>query len=129
MAEIAIPLAVLGAMYIISNKNENQKVKPANSKIIESFNNNSLPNTKKPVVNYPIEKNDDLLNQTNVQTYSGYKNTTDNLYQVSGYEKALANAMSEKVENFESLTGNIINPNSFNHNNQQPFLEQKLHKI
>ena len=125
MAEIAIPLAVLGAMYIISNKNENQKVKPANSKIIESFNNNSLPNTKKPVVNYPIEKNDDLLNQTNVQTYSGYKNTTDNLYQVSGYEKALANAMSEKVENFESLTGNIINPNSFNHNNQQPFFGAK----
>ena len=64
-----------------------------------------------------------------MQTYSGYKNTTDNLYQVSGYEKALANAMSEKVENFESLTSNIINPNSFNHNNQQPFLEQKLHKI
>ena len=125
MAEIAIPLAVLGAMYIISNKNENQKVKPANSKIIESFNNNSLPNTKKPVVNYPVEKNDDLLNQTNVQTYSGYKNTTDNLYQVSGYEKALANAMSEKVENFESLTGNIINPNSFNHNNQQPFFGAK----
>ena len=124
MAEIAIPLAVLGAMYIISNKNE--KVKPANSKnIIENFKNNTLPNLKKPVVNYPIEKKDDLLNQTNVQTYSGYKNNTDNLYQISGYEKALANAMSEKVEQFESLTGNVVNPNNFKHNNQQPFFGAK----
>ena len=123
MAEIAIPLAVLGAMYIISNKNE--KIKPNNSKILENFKNNTLPNVKKPVVNYPVEKKDDLLNETNVQTYSGYKNTTDNLYQVSGYEKALANAMSEKVDRFESLTGNIVNPNNFKHNNQQPFFGAK----
>ena len=123
MAEIAIPLAVLGAMYIISNKNE--KIKPNNSKILENFKNNTLPNIKKPVVNYPVEKKDDLLNETNVQTYSGYKNTTDNLYQVSGYEKALANAMSEKVDNFESLTGNVVNPNNFKHNNQQPFFGAK----
>jgi hypothetical protein len=123
MAEIAIPLAVLGAMYIISNKNE--KIKPNNSKILENFKNNTLPNIQKPVVNYPVEKKDDLLNETNVQTYSGYKNTTDNLYQVSGYEKALANAMSEKVENFESLTGNVVNPNNFKHNNQQPFFGAK----
>ena len=95
MAEIAIPLAVLGAMYIISNKNE--KIKPNNSKILKNFKNNTLPNVKKPVVNYPVEKKDDLLNETNVRLTLDIK-ILQIILSSSGYEKALANAMSEKVE-------------------------------
>ena len=45
MAEVAIPIAVLGAMYIISNKNDNKK---------ENYENirTSLPNTKPIVKNF-----------------------------------------------------------------------------
>ena len=44
MAEVAIPIAVLGAMYIISNKNDKK----------ENYSNikNSLPNTKRIVKNF-----------------------------------------------------------------------------
>ena len=46
MAEIAIPMAVLGVMYIISNKEKK-----------EGFANKSLPNVDRPVVNWPSERN------------------------------------------------------------------------
>ena len=88
MAEIAIPIAVLGAMYIISNKKKLQK---------EGFkiNENKLV-TQEPVINYPIEKRNDLLNNSNVQTYQGYKNSSENYYQPDGYKKANKNQQSRK---------------------------------
>ena len=60
MAEVAIPIAVLGAMYIISNKNDKK----------ENYSNikQTLTNTK-PIVKTSQKNYDDLLNQTNVQTY------------------------------------------------------------
>ena len=58
MAEVAIPIAVLGAMYIISNKNENKRENYSNIK-------QSLANTKPIVKNFPKKTFDDLLNQTN----------------------------------------------------------------
>ena len=72
MAEIAIPMAVLGVMYIISNKEKK-----------EGFTNQPLPNVNRPIVNWPTERKKavdgyvvegkrDLLNETNVQTYQGY---------------------------------------------------------
>ena len=81
MAEVAIPMAVLGVMYIISNKDKEQDKK-------EAFTN-SLPNTNRLVKNYPVDKHRDLLNETNVQTYQGYRNKNENYYQPTGYKKAL----------------------------------------
>ena len=54
MAEIAIPIAVLGGMYIISNKN-NRK---------ETFKSQINNYVKPPIVNYPKEVRNDLLNET-----------------------------------------------------------------
>ena len=62
MAEVAIPIAVLGVMYIISNK-DNEKEKK------EAFTNNTP--TQPRVINYPKDEKKDLLNETNVQTYQG----------------------------------------------------------
>ena len=48
MAEVAIPIVALGAMYIISNKKEKKK------NPVESFTQRQyLPNTKPIVKNYP----------------------------------------------------------------------------
>ena len=88
MAEVAIPLAALGIMYIISNKEDNKK---------EGFHTNQLPNTKLPVRNFPKDTKKDLLNETNVQTYSGYKNKNDNLFQPTGYKKAIENNNTRRV--------------------------------
>ena len=74
MAEVAIPIAVLGAMYIISNKKEKNK------NPVETFTQRqSLPNTKPIVKNYPKDDKKDILNETNVQTYRD-KNSTENYY-------------------------------------------------
>jgi hypothetical protein len=125
MAEIAIPMAVLGVMYIISNKEKK-----------EGFANKSLPNVDRPVVNWPSERNNntrgytveekrDLLNETNVQTYQGYRNSTENLYQPTGYKKALA-LNEKKVGSFQSLTGETVTSKGLDHNNMVPFFGSKV---
>ena len=118
MAEVAIPIAVLGAMYIISNKNDNKKENYSNI-------NNSLPNTNRIVKNFPKKKFDDLLNETNVQTYSGYKNANESLYKSTGYEKPLKKETT-KTSQFESLTGNVVQTSSLEHNNMVPFFGSKV---
>ena len=109
-------------MYIISNKNDNKR---------ENYENirTSLPNTKPIVKNFP-KNHDDLLNQTNVQTYSGYKNANEELYKPTGYKNAVNEAeIKKETIQFESLTGNTVNPSSLEHNNMVPFLVQKLHNL
>tara|TARA_B100000073_G_scaffold134586_1_gene110348 strand:- start:10900 stop:12663 length:1764 start_codon:yes stop_codon:yes gene_type:complete len=115
MAEIAIPIAVLGGMYIISNKN-NRK---------ETFKSKINNYVKPPIINYPKENREDLLNETNVQTYQGYKNKNENLYQPTGYKKALENN-ENKVGEIQSLTGNTITASNFEHNNMVPFFGSKI---
>jgi len=115
MAEVAIPIAVLGVMYIISNKNNDK----------EGFENSSLPNVQKRVVNYPKDHKKDLLNETNVQTYTGYKNASENYYQPTGYKKALKN-VEKKVGKFQSLTGNMVYSADLEHNNMVPFFGSKV---
>ena len=125
MAEIAIPMAVLGVMYIISNKEKK-----------EGFTNQPLPNVNRPIVNWPTERKQavngyvvegkrDLLNETNVQTYQGYRNNTENLYQPTGYKKALA-LNEKKVGAFQSLTGENVTSKGLDHNNMVPFFGSKV---
>ena len=125
MAEVAIPIAVLGVMYIISNK-DNEKEKK------EAFTNNKLLQNR--VINYPKDNKADVLNETNVQTYQGYKPRNDNLYQATGYKKALRHeakglhTSGKKAEEltFESLTGQTMNASSLEHNNMVPFFGSKV---
>lgn len=116
MAELAIPLAALGVMYIVSN----QKNKKNNLK--EVFSNmhkrNTLPNVNKPVKNYPILDRKELEN--NINDYSGKKNTADNYYNPGNYE-ALQLSNKETRNTFESLSGKEIRYGEITHNNQVPF--------
>ncbi len=119
MAEIAIPVAVLGAMYIISNKKE--KKNP-----VEMFTQrNNLPNVKPIVKNFPKEIASDITNETNVQTYRGHKNSTENYYLPENYKRALQNEKTN-LESFQSLTGNVINPSELEHNNMVPYFGSKV---
>ena len=120
MAEVAIPIAVLGVMYIISNKDNEKK---------EGFNNPKLPNPNKPIINFPVDNKKDLLNETNVQTYQGYRNKNENLYQPTGYKRAIEENLSKRQEHpgqFKSLTGNAITSQSMEHNNMVPFFGSKI---
>ncbi|MBN20853.1 MAG: hypothetical protein CL678_06140 [Bdellovibrionaceae bacterium] len=117
MAEVAIPIAVLGVMYIISNKT-NKK---------EGFTNSSTSklNVAPTIRNYPEDKKRDLLNKTNVQTYQGYKNSSENYYQPDGYKKALKNNV-QKLGQFKSINGNVITTKDMKHNNMVPFFGSKI---
>ena len=113
MAEIAIPMAALGAMYILSNKNKEKKAK-------EQFlaNRNNLPNTNTPVSNFPVEDFEE--NRNVVNKYSGAQNTNDNYYNPGNYE-AMQMKSSEANKQFQSLTGNPMKPGEITHNNMVPF--------
>ena len=119
MAEVAIPMAVLGVMYIISNKDNEKKEK-------EGFHNRPLPNVKVPQINYPIQPRKDLLNRTNVQTYAGYKNKNENLYQPEGYKNAQYNKNNNRMDEFTSLTGHVVGAEGLEHNNMVPFFGSKI---
>lgn len=130
MAEIAVPILALGAMYIMSNdKNE---VKSANSEhnnnAIEGFRNpnqyidkDELPNTKIPPTNYPVEDLKDM--NSNPSKYSGAKNAVDNFYLPENYQKAL---QQENDVQFQSLSGKQMTKEDLTHNNMVPFFGSKV---
>lgn len=120
MAEIAIPIVALGAMYIISNNKEKKK------NPVETFaQRKSLPNTRPIVKNYPKDTRHDILNESNVQTYKGFKNSTENFFLPENYKKALDNE-KHNIGNFQSLTGNTVNSTELEHNNMVPFFGSKI---
>lgn len=114
MAEIAVPLAALGVMYIMSNKNEPKPYK-------EEFTSQRLPNLKQRIKNYPAEKSEDILNKTNVQTYQGYKNTADEYYKPENY-----NLPEHKNQTYNSMSGEQMSVSDLQHNNMVPFFGSKI---
>ena len=101
MAELAIPLVVLGGLYVISNQDKKEQ--------FENMNNASgLPNTSIPPVNYPTIAE---VKDSNVKKYANSNQTTDKFYDSSIYQKTA----DKRVNNngnpsaIYSLTGDVIN--------------------
>ena len=116
MAQLAIPLAALGMMYILSNqKKENNSLKEAFNKMHRP---SKLPNMNKKVKNYPILDRKEL--EKNVNDYSGKKNTADNYYNPGNYE-TLQMSNKEQKKSFNSLTGEEMRLGEITHNNQVPY--------
>lgn len=117
MAEVAIPLAALGFMYILSNqkKDGKQNLKEAFSRM---HNRSKLPNMNKPVKNFPVLDREEL--EDNVQDYAGKKNTADNYYNPGNYE-ALQLSDNQTRQTFTSLTGEEMRHGEITHNNQVPY--------
>ena len=117
MAEIAVPLAALGVMYILSNQKNNKKenLKEAFSQL---HGKSKLPNMNKPVKNFPKLDREEL--ERNVNDYIGKKNTADNYYNPGNYE-ALQLSNDQSRSTFTSLTGNEVRLGEITHNNQVPY--------
>jgi len=125
MAEIAIPLALLGGMYILSN-NDN-KMNPENEesqKNIESFIQNryinknqikELPNNNPIEENFPKQQTSVL--KASPQYYSNPNTATDRYYKQSVYEQKA----DADTNLYTSLTGNTVNASDLKHNNMVPF--------
>lgn len=116
MAQVAIPLAALGMMYILSNQ------KKDSSSLKEAFNKmhrpSKLPNMNKQVKNYPVLDRKEL--EKNVNDYAGKKNTADNYYNPGNYE-TLQMSNKEQQQTFNSLTGEEMRLGEITHNNQVPY--------
>ena len=117
MAEIAIPIAALGVMYILSNKDK--------KKTVESFETSrttpsKIPNTTIPVVNYPIETYDEL--KDNPSHYNEPNNLKQRYYDPKVH-KAVAKEENQEINNekFVDLVGREIDKSNLKHANMQPF--------
>lgn len=128
MAEIAVPLLGLGAMYIISKqdgeKNDEQ----------EGFVNmgkpvNSLPNVNPPTqpVNYPVQQK---ISSSNIRYYPDANQATDKYFSSNVSKRVqtsgAANSVGGSVQQTIGLDGTPINKNDFRHNNMQPFFGARV---
>jgi len=122
--EIVVPLAALSGFYLI-NKQSRQK----NEK--ESFNNqNYLPNTNTPDVNYPAEKRVNFPESevtAELSTLNKFNNEsgvyTDKYFNMD--KNAERTNQESQGKEFYSLTGNKVGSSYFQHNNMTPYFGSK----
>ena len=74
MAEIAIPMAALGIMYILSNEKKDEGFSGIFS---SNANNEVLVNTNVPPRNYPVENKEERNDKYANQKYSGLNKNTN----------------------------------------------------
>ena len=133
MAEVAIPVVALGAMWLINNdkkKNEDN--------MVEGFDNVSAPNQRslhaghvkshlpiKPPVNFPKQTFSGLT--SNVKYYPAPNAATDRYYQQEVYEKQVEDKNDPtNIGLFKSLTGSEVQKCDMKHNNMVPFFGSKV---
>lgn len=112
MAEIAIPLIILGGLYLVSNNETDEKK--------EGYRNLSK-------INHPniieLHKNIDINNETGNENNDINKHTNPNQHT----DKYFTNVPTqEKVSRFVSLTGDYLDDVNFKHNNMVPFFGAKI---
>jgi hypothetical protein len=126
--ELAIPVVLLGGMYVLSNQDDKvqDKKQPskrqattqegfvANRRLPES-RQRQLPNTNTPEMNYPKQGTSELVK--NVGYYKSANAATDRYYQQAVYE---ANAEND-TNTYTSLTGEQVTGTDLKHNNMVPF--------
>ena len=123
MAEIAIPLLVLGGFYVASNNNQDNKKQNKKScrDNFENINHNEsskgLPNTRVLNQNYP--KNEypiDTTSKNYVKEFINPNQTTDKLF-----SNQLTLGVGAGDAPINSMSGDKIDINKFEHNNMVPF--------
>ena len=96
--ELAIPLVAFGGLFILSKQNKQNKY----SEAFTQMHKNHLPNTNKPVKNYPVVNREELEDTLN--KYAGKKNTSDNYYNPGNYE-TLQMSDDQTNQRFQTMAG------------------------
>jgi len=138
MAEIALPVLGLGALYLLSNKESDKKENYENM----GKKNNTLPNTNIQNINYPMSQrkvqstpiNND--NGNHLREYLNPNQTTDQFFndkvyletanQKSNWGVGDGNTGGVNRNQVYSLTGEPINQTNFKHNNMVPFFGSRI---
>ena len=124
MAELAIPLIGLGALYVMSNQKQNNKNKGREGFISnrkESLPNTNLRNTNFPGTNVQEDNSPiDSTSQNYTREYLNPNQTTDKFF------NADCSPPQDRELVIQALNGNQINKSEFKHNNMVPFFGSKL---
>ena len=121
--EVGIVLVGLGAMYILSNQNQEKssEIKHYIPKR-EGFSGNHRSRlANPPVKNFPVEQRGDVKNST--LYYSGASNNEEMPQTNMDIGSSFQETDSGK---FTSLTGEKIRPGDIKHNNMQPFFGSSI---
>lgn len=127
MAEIAIPIALLGGMYILSN----QEKKENNNQQKEGFNVNRYnkdtrsrmsSNLKQNMQqnNFPVNGKAEMINNPNY--YPNENHAMSDYFEQKTYERAIEGDTNQ----YKSLTGNTVSKSDLKHNNMVPFFGSKV---
>ena len=111
MAELAIPLAVLGGLYIISNQNKAKEGFEANRRY--------MSNTNTEIKNYPVLDVKNAIGALN--EFSGAKHTEVQKYNPTAKLTSVKTNQPPAPNKFQSLNGQVMNKGEMTHNNMQPF--------
>lgn len=137
--ELAIPLVVIGGLYVASNQDKSKVSKNQrttnydNTHIVgkEGYENmgapkNYLPNLDLPARNYPYISKE--LGPDAIMAYPSGKAATDKYYDQSVYvdQNNKGVRTGRILTNVYSLTGDVINPEDFKHNNMAPYFGAKI---
>lgn len=123
MAAIAIPIVVLGSLYILSEqekKKENfqEEIQEEHQKE-EFLTGKSNGNKKEGFSNYQVKKLDDFEKSIthNINSYSNSNQHTDKFF------------MPPSIKNDNKITlmnGQVVEADTFKHNNMQPYFGAKI---
>lgn len=113
MAELAISLIVLGGLYLVSNKDDDENLDKYNNK--EGYRN--LHNSVLKI-NTIIDKTYDEHGNTHLNDYNNSNQITDKYF--------THNQNIDKPKQFYGLTGNLLDDTNFKHNNMVPFFGAKI---
>lgn len=134
MAEIAIPLALLGGLFIASNKDSRPVPAGAGSggggggggAPVEGFTANrtlpkhagDVPAMEPPAANYPVDHREGGIYD---HAPTDIRETAAARYYQPGAAHAYMDANSGQAKTFTSLTGEVVNVADMKHNNMTPF--------
>ena len=112
--ELAIPLVAFGGLFILSKQNKQNKY----SEAFTQMHKTHLPNTNKPVKNFPVINREEL--EDNLNAYGGKKNTADNYYNPGNYD-SLQMSNDQTNQQFKNMAGEDMRIGEITHNNMVPY--------
>lgn len=129
--EIVVPLFALSSLYVINNQSKNKNSTGSNASK-EGFGSRGLPNTNIPDRNYPSSSanNGALALETDhtskLSTVNRFENAggvyTDKYFSPTGAQDIVqASRGASGSQQYQSLTGEKVDSNYFQHNNMVPF--------
>lgn len=126
MAQLAIPVLVLGGLYIMSNQEKQEKQEHFENmkQAYKLQNKNKKKHNQQIVQCKPNKSSLSNNNKQNINEFDGRHDPKANLLSKKYYKNNLRQL--EKNESHISLTGEQIKAKDFKHTNMQPFFGGKI---